>query len=125
MCTLAIVGSRTFSDFSLLERTINELYPTHTDIACIVSGGAYGADTLAERYALKYRIRTIVIKPKWRDNKGVYNPAAGFIRNEQIVKSADHVVAFWDSKSKGTKNSINHAKRLSKRLDIIIYTNSV
>lgn len=119
MTSLAIVGSRTFSNYILLKETINQFYPSPGDIKEIVSGGAYGADTLAEKYAKEYGIKMIRLKPKWRNEKGVYNPRAGFDRNKDIVLRADHVVAFWDGKSNGTRDSINHAKKLDKRLDTI------
>jgi hypothetical protein len=119
MTSLAIVGSRTFNDYNLLKETINEFYPSPRDIKEIVSGGAYGADTLAEKYAKEYGIKMIRLKPKWRNEKNEYNPRAGFDRNEDIVSRADHVVAFWNGKSNGTRDSINHAKRLGKRFDKI------
>lgn len=122
MTTLAIVGSRSFSDYALLKRTIDAFYPEDTEeIILIVSGGAKGADTLAERYAMENKIKMKRLTPKWRNEKGVYNPRAGFERNKEIVSSSDHVVAFWDNKSAGTRDSINHAKRLDKRLDVIIF----
>lgn len=119
MTTLAIVGSRSFTDYTLLKNTLDDLYPDKKVITEIVSGGARGADMLAERYAREHGIRMIRLRPQWggTGNK-VYNPRAGFERNEQIVKRADHVIAFWDGKSTGTLNSINHAKRLKKRLNV-------
>lgn len=118
MITLAIVGSRSFTDYTLLKHTLEDLYPDRTNITEIVSGGARGADMLAERYAKEYGIRMIRLSPRWITDK-VYNPRAGFERNEQIVKRVDHVIAFWDGKSTGTRDSINHAKRLKRRLDVV------
>lgn len=118
MTCIAIVGSRSFSNYTLLKETIDSFYD-NTKITEIVSGGAMGADRLAERYAREHNIKMIILRPKWRDNKGVFNPRAGFIRNEEIVKRAEHIVAFWDGKSTGTQNSINHAKKLQKRLNVI------
>ena len=118
MTSIAIVGSRSFSDYALLKRTIDEFYPDRADISEIVSGGAKGADTLAERYAREFGIKMIRLVPKWRNN-GVYNPRAGFDRNKTIVERAAHIIAFWDGISNGTRDSINHAKRLHKRLDTI------
>ena len=120
--TLAIVGSRSFSDYAMLKRKIDEFYPNEEGIIkLIVSGGAKGADTMAERYALENKIKMKRLRPNWRNEKGVYNPRAGFERNKEIVSCSDHVVAFWDNKSTGTRDSINHAKRLGKRLDVIIF----
>ena len=118
MTSLAIVGSRSFNNYELLKETIDQFYPISSDITEIVSGGAKGADTLAERYAKEKYIKMIRLSPKWRD-KGVYNPRAGFDRNKDIVTRSGHVVAFWDGKSTGTRDSINHAKRMHKRLDVV------
>jgi hypothetical protein len=42
----AVIGSRRFNDYALLQQTLD----TYT-ISQIISGGAKGADTLAEQYA--------------------------------------------------------------------------
>lgn len=119
MTSLAIVGSRCFTNYQLLKETIDQLYPSPGDIAEIVSGGAKGADSLAERYARENNIKMIRLPPKWRDARGKYNPRAGLDRNKDIVSKAVHVVAFWNKSSTGTLDSINHAKKLGKRLDVI------
>lgn len=46
---LAIVGTRTFNDYELLCKRVNEMQCY--GVTEVVSGGAKGADTLAERYA--------------------------------------------------------------------------
>ena len=35
----------------------------------------------------------------------MHGKSAGYIRNEQMAQNADALVAFWDGKSKGTKNT--------------------
>ncbi len=111
---LAIVGSRTFSDYNLLERHINDISESF-NIIKIISGGAHGADKLGEKYANINKIPTLILKADW----GKYKKAAGVIRNKDIVDSSDKVVAFWDGKSKGTLNSINLAKKQNKLIQII------
>ena len=106
----AVIGSRTFTDFSLLEEHL-----TQHLISEIVSGGARGADTLAEEYASKKNIPLKVFKADW--NK--YGRAAGPIRNRDIVGYAERVVAFWDGESRGTKNAIDLAKKQGKEVSII------
>lgn len=119
MTSIAIVGSRSFTDYALLKETIDRLYPLSVDIVQIVSGGAKGADTLAERYARENHIKMIRLAPKWRNAQGKYNPRAGLDRNKDIVSKASHVIAFWNNSSTGTLDSINYAKKLGKRLDVI------
>jgi hypothetical protein len=112
---VAVVGSRTFNDYNLLKETLDKLYPK---ISLIVSGGAKGADSLAERYAQEEGIPTLVFKPEWKK----YGKAAGFIRNKDIIMASETVVAFWDGVSKGTQNSMDHAKDLGKQLIVVMFT---
>lgn len=111
---LGVVGSRTFNDYNLLKDIINNINSTFK-IECIVSGGANGADKLGEKYAIEYNIPTEIYLPDWKK----YGKKAGFIRNEDIVKNSDRIIAFWDGKSKGTKNTINLCKKYFKKCYII------
>ena len=108
---LAVVGSRTFNDYDLLKRSL-EVIPNITEI---VSGGAKGADSLAEKWAFEHAINITIFKPDW-EKEGL---AAGFIRNKLIVDHCDKVIAFWDGKSKGTAHSISLAEKAHKECIII------
>ena len=111
---LAIVGSRGFNDYSLLQNTIKSL---SIDISTIISGGAKGADSLAKQYAIENELELIEFIPDW--NK--YGLKAGMLRNTDIINEADCVIAFWDSKSIGTKDSIIKAKKSNKLLKVLEY----
>ena len=93
----------------------NTLKPYKHDISVIVSGGAQGADKLAERFAKKYNIPTTIFMAQWIK----YGKSAGFIRNKEIIDTCDAVVAFWDEKSPGTKHSLTLAKQQNKPIKII------
>jgi hypothetical protein len=110
---VAIVGSRGFDDYEMLKREVSKNIDI-SKITEIISGGAKGADTLAEKFANEKGILMTVIKPNWSHGKG-----AGIIRNKTIVESADTVFAFWDGDSKGTKNSIGLGDRLGKQMYVI------
>ena len=110
---VGIVGSRTFTDFKKLCDNVESL---GLKITGIISGGAAGADTLAEMFASKYNIPITVIRPDWNKN----GKAAGFIRNGEIVAKSDVILAFWDGVSKGTEDTIKKAARY-KKTTIIIY----
>jgi len=110
---LAIVGSRTFTDYLFLESTImTRINKTVTEI---VSGGAPGADSLAEDFAKKFRLKMKVFPADW---KGL-GKKAGYLRNISIIEYSDIVIAFWDFVSPGTKSSINLAYKMHKELHII------
>lgn len=105
----AVIGSRTFADVELLERTLDQLRFT-----CLVSGGAQGADRLAESYARARGIPVEIFKPDWRMGRG-----AGPTRNGQIIEACDQVVAFWDGASKGTKDAIAKARTKGRPVVVV------
>lgn len=104
---IGIIGSRIFNHYELLKEVMSDYLNRDNELNCelVVSGGANGADKLGERWAKENGIQTLIFKPDW--NK--YGKRAGFIRNEDIIKNSDFVVAFWDEISKGTKSSIDLA----------------
>lgn len=114
---IGIVGGRDFDDYSLLTTTMNEYVDK---VHLIVSGGAKGADSLGERWAKENNKKTLIFKPEWDK----YGKSAGFIRNQEIVKNSDFVLAFWDGKSKGTKSSIDLCKKNEIPYKIIYYNES-
>ncbi len=106
---IAVIGSRNFNDYDYLKDKlliiINDL-----ENCTIISGGARGADSLGERFAKEFKIDTLILKPDWEK----FGKSAGFLRNKDIIENSDIVCAFWDSKSAGTKHSINLAKKTKK-----------
>lgn len=118
---IAIVGGRDFTDYELLKETLLSApgldFADTDSIKYIISGGAKGADTLAEQFAKEFNLGLIVFPADWKQ----YGRGAGMIRNKQIISESDIVFAFWDGKSKGTKNSIDHAKKQNKPLTIVYY----
>lgn len=107
---VAIVGSR---DFMFPEMVISYIRTLPKD-TIIVSGGARGVDTWAEKTAKELGMQTEIYPAQW-DKFGL---SAGIIRNNDIVKAADKVVAFWNGRSKGTLHTIKLAK-LYDKLDAI------
>lgn len=111
MTKVAIVGSRDFPDMAAVVKYVNEL-PRDTQV---LSGGARGVDTVAEKAAYDRGLSVQVYPADW----ATYRKRAGYLRNKLMVEAADHVAAFWDGKSKGTKITIDLCHKLSKGLSII------
>jgi len=57
---IGIIGSRTFNDYNQMKNTLDSI--EHIDL--IISGGAKGADSFAERYAESKGIETCRIYSK-------------------------------------------------------------
>lgn len=109
---LAVIGSRGFTNYGLMCMLLDKL-----DIDEIVSGGAGGADKLAERYAQEHDIKLNVIPANWDK----FGKSAGYIRNSDIWNASTSGIAFWDSKSKGTKHSFDIVKKQKKNLLVVEY----
>jgi len=92
MYKVAIVGSRRFNDYNFMRRVLD---PHVDDISMIISGGARGADTLAQRYARDNGIPIYIIYPEY----GKYGKAAPFRRNVMIANLAEKMIAFAYSDS--------------------------
>ena len=113
---LAVIGSRKFNDYRTLCVIIEEMMK-YFDIDTIVSGGAKGADSLAEKFANENGITMDVYPADWDKHPR----AAGFIRNKEIWDNSDLGVAFWDGKSRGTSHSFDISKKQNKQLFIFDY----
>jgi len=112
---LAIVGSRTYENWDEFLKLVQDVI--YVDgITKIVSGGAKGADKLAEKFADFFEIEKEIYHADW--NK--HGRSAGYIRNKDIIKNSDIVVAFWDGESKGTKHAIDLVLKYKKELHVFI-----
>lgn len=110
---IAVIGRRNFSDYKPPESTLAVL----PEITKIVSGGAKGADSLAEIYADKYQLPLVVFKPDWQK----YGRGAGIVRNREIIEVADMVVASGMDHSKGTASCLEFAKSKGMPIQTVIF----
>ena len=115
---IAIVGGRDFSNYDILVSTFANLVEEHDwklSNLTIVSGGAKGTDSLAERLAKDIGAKMLIFEANWDK----YGKSAGYRRNVDIVKNSDIVIAFWNGMSKGTKHSIDIS--LANKKPIFVY----
>lgn len=104
---LIIAGCRDFTGGAIIYEGIDLFINEHGEPDLIIEGGATGVDRIAGEYAHDHNIPLQIFKVDW--NK--YGRAAGPIRNEEMAKYGTHLLAFWDGKSRGTKNMIDTAER--------------
>ena len=109
---IAIIGSRGFDNYKLVVETFL-LYKSK--ITLLVSGGARGADTLGEKWAIEHGIETLIFPADWK----THGKKAGYIRNENIVKNCDGIIAFWDGVSRGTAHSLTLANTYGKPINLV------
>jgi hypothetical protein len=106
-----VAGSRTVTDYDLVADAIaSATWP----ITVIISGGAKGVDELGEAYAYLHKIPLEVFNANW--NK--YGRSAGHMRNEEMAKNADALIAIWDGESRGTANMIETAKKYKLKVHV-------
>lgn len=104
---VVVCGSRSIRDTDLVESLIEM---AGFEITEVIEGGAKGVDTIAGEWARKKGIPVTVIKPQWN----IHGLAAGPIRNQEMVKLGEAVIAIWDGKSRGTVSTIAFAEEAGK-----------
>ena len=105
---LAIIGSRDCPPIDI-EAYLDEMPDT------IVSGGARGVDTYAREFALKHGLKLVEFLPDYSK----YGRGAPLVRNKLIVAECDCVLAFWDGVSRGTKFTIEYARKCGKMVRVV------
>ena len=111
---LAVVGCREFVDFEKLSKILDAEH-AKTPISVVVSGGAKGADSMAEEWAKSRGLETLIFLPEWKK----YGRAAAIARNRQIIDSSEKCIAFWNDACRGTRSSIELAKKKGIPVEII------
>lgn len=118
---LLIAGSRTFEDWprfvAILNLHIMKLLADNPELNDIelISGGARGADGMAERYAKEFGFNFVCYPADWN----TYKKSAGYRRNVDMGKACDAGVVFWDGKSKGTKHMIDILAGMNKPCKVV------
>lgn len=111
-----IAGSRNFSNFNIICATMDELKKT-MNIEEVVCGGCKGPDMLGKRWGETRGIPVKMFEAEW----DTYGKAAGPIRNHKMGDYADFLVAFWDGKSKGTKDMIDYMRNIKKHGKVVLF----
>jgi len=131
---LLICGTRTFDDYEFFKKTmvsimtmLKDKFPEiqRSDLE-IVSGGAKGADSFAERFAERFANKNNILFTKFEADRDGKGKSAGYSRNIDMAEylkdcPESFVIAFWDGKSKGTKNMLHLAMMYNYQRVLINY----
>lgn len=116
---VVLAGGRDFTDYDLLRTSclsfLGNKLTSHQVV--VVSGHASGADSLGERFAQEHGLQVELHAANWQK----HGRAAGPIRNKEMAECSDALIAFWDGKSRGTKNMIDSARRYALDISIVPY----
>jgi hypothetical protein len=107
-------GSRTIVDRELIDSKLKAL----PCCAVILTSRTHGASAAVRDATMRLGLRLEV----WTAMTDRYQTAeeAYFARDEEMIRSADQVLAFWDGESAGTANELVYARRLSKPIDLVL-----
>lgn len=103
---LLVCGGRDYTDDARLRGVLDKIYQEKA-LACVIEGGARGADRLAQRWAKDMSVALLTFPAKW----GLYGKRAGYLRNEQMLVEGKptHVIAFPGGR--GTADMVRQAKK--------------
>lgn len=118
---LIIAGGRDFFDIAKFRSGIKKAL-IHWNIRPerVISGGAFGADTMGIEWAKEAGIPFEIYEPEyWKyPNNKKFAPIA---RNQKMALMGTHLIAFWDGKSRGTANMIAEMAALHKPMFVFGY----
>ena len=114
---VGIVGSRSITDeeyvFYVLNFYLRRLLAEKEVI--IVSGGAVGIDTIAEKFAAEKGLKTEIYLPDYKSYSGKVAPIK---RNQTIVDNSDYLIAITTG-SNGTASTIKMAEKKNIPIKIV------
>lgn len=108
---IIVTGGRLFTNREFAWRCLDDLdYP----VTCLVHGDARGADRLARDWAIARGIEHVAHPAPWHE----YGPAAGPIRNAEMLRShlADLSAVVVFPGGTGTADMVRRAARAGVRL---------
>lgn len=111
-----IAGSRTVTDGEALERAVASCGWVPTTV---LSGTAAGADRLGEAWARAHNVPLERYPADWDR----FGRRAGMVRNQEMVRAAEALIALWDGQSRGTAHVIAYAREHNLRVWVEHVTN--
>ncbi len=117
MKVIGIVGTRRRNTPQDMELCRDVFLSIYEEGDTLVSGGCTrGGDLFCELFARQYGIPIKVYKADW-DRMG---PGAGFLRNTDIAKDADILIAVVAAdRTGGTEDTIRKVEKMGKRVILV------
>ena len=128
---VGIIGSRTYQNKRKIRDMIFRLKQEFRNDLTIVSGGCQdGADKFAKKYALELDCKYIEFNPA-HTQRNLYSALHDayygkeyaakwfFQRNKMLAGYVDYLIAFMDTDSNGTVNTIKEAEKKGKKVVIM------
>ena len=107
--TIVVSGSRTLDSEDIFEHCYERLLQLRDSLGeiTLLSGDCkQGIDRIVHKYDMS-KFNVELYPANWAE----YGKAAGMIRNREMSKKANLLIAYWDGKSKGTKNMIDECMK--------------
>lgn len=123
---IIVCGGRHFNNYFALSNILLDIIKNNTkdkESIEIVSGHCTGADQLGERFAKQFKLGLKIFPAEWSK----YGKSAGPIRNKKMIEyirndSNPFVLAFTSTNTKGTKYTLDLAKKFNINYKEIAYT---
>ena len=114
-----IAGGSTFDSIDYMNVCLDDMVE---EIDVVVSGRGYGADALAEVFAIRNGLDLELFPANW----GKYGANAGYDRWVRVfeTQNIDQIILFWNGKSKGTKTLKELAKIYNVPCEMFYYEES-
>ena len=107
-------GSRTIADRVVIDSKIKAMPCCAVILTSRAHGASAGIRDAAMRCGLRLEVWTAIT------DRYATAEAAYFARDEEMIRSADRVLAFWDGESAGTAHELSYARSLSKPVDLVL-----
>jgi hypothetical protein len=103
-----IAGSRTITDYETVQSAIAA---APFEVAEVISGGADGVDTLGEEWAEQHDIPVQTVLPEEFEAEEANTGIPKYLlRNKEMARRGEALIAVWNEESSGTKHMIECAK---------------
>ena len=109
---LCVAGPRDWIDARFVRATLDMFYKEHQNIVKVVHGGAKGVDTITNQWAHDNGIKVETFPANWDE----FGRAAGPMRNKEMAKVADVLVAFRYPNSPLTSGTCNMLKCMTNKI---------